>query len=273
MLDSIFDRTGDTDLRDYLKLCSAFQPIDIDEAQRLTLTAMRYYKGDLKLRDILVTGQELEKNWYASLEKGKPDYSVYGHDFFIGEIWTCWIIYSRKYLLALKSNKVLGNDKSIVEVISPKIATAVDLGCGFGYTTAGLKELFPAATVYGTNLPDTLQFKVATAIGVQRSFTIVPDISHIKTNIDLVFASEYFEHIQRPVEHLLKIIHHGKPRVFILANSFGSRSVGHFTNFLHGNATISNKLVGRLFNKTLRENGFKAVRTKLWNNRPSIWLR
>ena len=33
------------------------------------------------------------------------------------------------------------------------------------------------------------------------------------------------------------------------------------------------KQIGRIFNKTLRENNFMQVPTSDWNNRPSYWKR
>ncbi len=271
---SIFDHTSESDLLDYLRLVSKFRPsLDIESAKKIAIASIRYYKGDAKMRDFLVSGHTLELRWYESLVKCRPDYSVYDDDFFVSDVWACWIVYSRKYLLALDSNKSLSTNKSIVDVMSPNISSVVDLGCGFGYTTAGLKELFPAAKVFGTNIAETFQFKVAREVGKHRGFEIVPDISSIKGSTDLVFASEYFEHIQRPIEHLIDVINHGKPKAFILANSFGSRSVGHFNTFLHGRERIPNKSVGRAFGKTLRYAGYELIKTNLWNNRPSLWIR
>lgn len=270
---SIFSRVKDKDLAEYLNLCNTFRPMDFKEAYRIAQASIRYYKGDEKMRDVLVAGHTLENRWYASLEAGTPDYSVYDDDFFISDVWACWITYSRKYLLSLIAGGMLTDGGSIQQMIAPHVKSVVDLGCGFGYTTAGLKELFPAATVYGTNIEGTLQFKVGSYVGKGAGFTIVPEIKVIEGGTDLVFASEYFEHIQRPIDHLNEVLTVGRPKYLILANAFGSRSVGHFNEYLVGNGAVSNKLIGRMFNGVLRDAGYTLAKTKLWNNRPSFWVR
>lgn len=273
MTRSIFSRTKDQDLAEYLNLCNTFRPMDFKTAYRTALASIRYYKGDEKMRDMLVAGHTLENRWYASLEAGTPDYSVYDDDFFISDVWACWITYSRKYLLSLIAGGMLTDGGSIQQMIAPHVTSVVDLGCGFGYTTAGLKELFPAASVYGTNIEGTLQFKVGSYVGKGAGFTIVPEIKAIDGGTDLVFASEYFEHIQRPIDHLNEVLVVGRPKYLILANAFGSRSVGHFNEYLVGDGAVSNKLIGRMFNGVLRDAGYSLAKTKLWNNRPSFWVR
>ena len=67
-----------------------------------------------------------------------------------------------------------------------KPKTVLDLGCGFGYTTAALKEIYPRAEVIGTNLRGTSQYKVSSAIGKQRNFSVKDSIP----KADLIFASE-----------------------------------------------------------------------------------
>ena len=46
-------------------------------------------------------------------------------------------------------------------------------------------------------------------------------------NIDLVFASDYFEHFESPIKHLNEVLK-VNPKLIVVANSFGSVSVGHF---------------------------------------------
>jgi SAM-dependent methyltransferase len=269
---SVFARHTDSALRGYLKVCQGVRDFDAEAAYRYAVGALAYYKGDGKARDAQVGCMKLEQRWYDSLARGEPDYSVYGEDVYMGDVWACWAIYSRRYLLDLRSPKPLAGNMTLLRAIGP-VRNAVDLGCGFGYTTAALKEIFPAADVYGTNLKGTLQFDLASAVGQQHGFQVVPSVHEIgQLRIDLVFASEYFEHFLRPVEHLIDILKCVRPRVLIMANAFGARSTGHFNVYKHGQSLISNKKVGRFFAKALRAYGYAPLKTKLWNNRPAYWM-
>jgi len=257
---SIFNQYTPEALRAYLASASAYKRFDEQHAYGLALAAIHYYKGTADVRDILVAGQALENKWYESLRRGKPDYAVYDDEFFVSDIWACWVVYSRRYLRMLQKIVTTFED----------IKTVADLGCGIGYTTAGLAELFPDARVYGTQLESSFQFRVAAELGAQRNFTVH---SAIQSNTDLVFASEYFEHFQRPIEHLLDVVRIGQPQYFILANSFGARSIGHFDEYLNADKKIANSSVGRSFNAVLRNCGYKRVETGFWNNRPAVWTR
>lgn len=268
---SIFDCIGSKDLDHYLRLVSWYRPsFDTERGREISLAYIRFCKNQKKEPN---PEAELELKWYKSLEIKQPDYSVYDDDLFLCNLWACWIVYSRQYLLALRNPKSVGNGISIVDKIAPHVRSVADLGCGFGYTTAGLKELFPNAVVFGTNLPDMTQTLIAEKIGSERGFQLFPKIEAIKQNIDLVFASEYFEHIEFPVDHLLDIISCCEPRYFIFANSFGAKATGHFNEYGYDNYSVANKSIGKVFNKALRWKGYKAIKTKLWNNRPSFWVR
>jgi len=163
-------------------------------------------------------------------------------------------------------------DKSIVSDIG-NIDSIMDLGCGFGYTTAGLKELFPTAIVYGTNIKDTTQYMIASYFARVRSFTIISDTQQINTHIDLIFASEYFEHFERPIEHLLDILHICTPDFLLIANSFNTVSIGHFTTYYHLKQAYTGKQISGLFNDTLRLFRYEKVKTNLWNSRPTYWRK
>lgn len=215
--------------------------------------------------------QELEACWYKSLEDNMPDYSVYDNNYYFDDLKKCWAEYSREYLLKIHSKKSLFG-KSIVEDIG-KIDSILDLGCGIGCTTASLKELFPEANVYGTNLKTTRQYDMAEERGKKRDFSIVSDIHDLRTKISFVFASEYFEHIKKPIDHLIDIIDLLNPTYFIIANSFNARAIGHFIEYQYNNEFFNGRMISRLFNKTLRNNGYTKVQTKLWNQRPTYWKK
>lgn len=253
----------DNNLEKFIDVCSQFVDINKDKFVDIALQSIKYYRGDKSARSGMRKLQELEEYWYKTI-----DYSVYDNPYYLADIWAGWIIYSSKYLKSIQSSKSL-YDKSIVYDIGD-IHSIIDLGCGVGYTTGGLKELFPRARVYGTNLKDSCQYKIAKSISKNHMFNTIPDI-HSISKVDLVFASEYFEHILRPVEHLLDIINTLKPGYFLIANSFNTVSIGHFKTYKHKEISIPSNKISRLFNTALRNFGYEKVQTKLWNQRPSYW--
>lgn len=267
---SVLDRVTGSDCREYLRIAQLLRPsLDVDALFQRAQAATRYYRSGSSDRVLLRAQQSLEARWYDSLTHGEPDYSVYDDEFFISDLWACWVVYSRNHLRALCSPHVLRrNGRTLRQLFTPRVQTIGDLGCGFGYTTAGLKELFPRADVYGTNLQGTLQFEIAAQIGKNEQFGVS---EHARPATDLILASEFFEHLESPIDYLEQIISTAKPKVFILANSFRAVSIGHFPHYKHQDALIANTRISRLFNKMLRTNGYVMLRTRFWNNRPTIW--
>lgn len=259
----ILDSYNALALGDYWGLCNKFREIDCDRMHALTLQTIKYYRGDSGLREQLREGQAIEAKWYQSLKDKAPDFSLYDDTQILVEMWACWVVYSRKYLLSLQ--KLLTPE---YPAEFGRIGSVVDLGCGVGYTTAGLRELFPRAAVMGTNLRRTVQFKVATEMGRQHDFTVEPSV---RRRADLVFASEYFEHRLNPVKHLREVLGVCEPRVVVVANAFSQQSMGHFDFYRHGNAWVENKKMGRLFNAEFRIQGYRQFSTGFWNNRPAVW--
>ncbi len=268
----ILDATGPKALSDFIDFCDSVIPFNKQKALDLATQAYNYYSGSKSARNKKSPFQDIENRWYQSLLNGAPDYALYDDLYFVCDIWSCWILYSRKYILALSNPKTLPSGISITKHLGD-VSCVADLGCGFGYTTAALKETFPRARVFGTNFPGSKQYAISTALGKKHGFEMKPNIAGVPHRVDLVFASEYFEHFQKPTEHLLEIIKTANPRAFFIANSFGSRSMGHFNEYLHGSQWVNNKSIGRLFNAVLREHGYEKVQTTLWNNRPSYWVK
>lgn len=272
MATKIINATGQEALSEFIDFCNSVVPFDKDIALNLATRAYNYYSASKTNREASSPFQDIENKWYQSLLHNSPDYSLYDDLYFVCDIWSCWLLYSRKYILALSNPKTLPSGIPITAHLG-SVKCVADLGCGFGYTTAALKETFPSAHVFGTNFPGSKQYKISTALGKLRGFQMKPNISQIPQPIDLVFASEYFEHFQKPTEHLKEIIETAHPRAFFIANSFGSRSMGHFPEYLHGSQWVPNKSIGRIFNSVLRDYGYKKIPTTLWNNRPSYWLK
>jgi SAM-dependent methyltransferase len=145
----------------------------------------------------------------------------------------------------------------------------LDLGCGIGASTALLKLIFPGANVFGTQLPSD-QRRVAEELSKTHGFQIADSM---KSSGDaVVFMLDYLEHFECPTEHLETIIAQ-KPKLLVMANSFGATAVGHFPNYKIGSEKYPNKETGRAFSKWLKCKGYKKVETGFYNNRPAIWER
>ena len=269
------ERTKRKDLDQFIEACAEVVPgleaPDWERIKALAIVATKYYKGNKVDRDKLRPLQETEARWYASVADGNPDLSIYTDTDFLAEAWACWVVYSIKYLKILRKPKTLPDGKSILDDLTHiGIGDVLDLGCGVGFTTGGLKDLFPFALVAGTQMENTAQFKVARGYGILYDFKVS---SKPPWKADLIFASEYFEHFQEPVEHLKMIVEETQPKALIIANSFAAKSAGHWPIFQHDGKDLAPTRIGRQFNKALRDMGFVMVETNLWNNRPHYWKK
>jgi SAM-dependent methyltransferase len=265
----IIDKITKNDLMEYLQKCSKVVDFDIEKAYNTTINFSKKHDGKDVPYESIIEMISLETKWYNSLSINKPDYSVYSSPYYFCEVWLCWSKYSRRYLKEIQSSRSLFV-KSICDDMQ-NVKTVLDLGCGFGYTTASLKEIFNDANVIGTNIAESSQFKLANELGNSHNFKVIEDYSGIKS--DLIFASEYFEHFQSPVEHLVDVLDACNPRYMIIANTFNSSAIGHFNEYYHHNNAYTGKQIGKLFNETMRNKGYQQVKTKCWNNRPSYWKK
>lgn len=276
MNNATLSRSTKKDLISFIEDWSQVSVIDKNRAFTLALESIRYADRtcDYFPVDPLSPAREkpfkhVEARWYKSVDLGNPDYSIYDDQYILSDIWACWVRYSRSYLRMINDAKSLG-DTSIVDNMKD-VKVIADLGNGFGYTTAALKEMFPQAKIYGTNFEGGTQWKVASINANRHGFTMVPDVSHIPERVDLVFASEYLEHIYDPVAHMIEIHKTVSPRYLILASSFGTKSIGHFDSYINDGKKIDGKKMGRVFNTALRNMGYEKVKTKCWNNKPTYW--
>lgn len=253
----------------FLSDCSQLQAGNIDLIREIALASIRYYTAGKKDKEKFRVNQDLENRWYQSLDMGIPDFGVYGSAYYLADLWACWIVYSRRYLLSIQSVKTVSGLTILNDLGG--IRHIADLGCGIGYTTAALKGLFPDAKVVGTNLDGTVQTRFARKMGKTYGFDIVPDIARIGGYADFVFASEYFEHILDPITHLNEVCTILRPKAFLIANAFGTISIGHFRQYSIKGAMVDGKDVPKLFDRELRSCGYEKVKTHLWNNRPTYW--
>lgn len=199
--------------------------------------------------------EKLTKEWYDS-----QDFKVYDDDYYFLDLFDCYVTYSRKYLRSVLKCKLNMN-------------SFVDLGCGLAYSTSALKQMFPDAKGYATNLKNTKQWKFCQVMAKRMDFEMVESVNEINHNVDFAFASEYFEHIENPIEHLHDVIEAVYPRVFVIANSFNTKSIGHFTDYRHNHDQINESKISRLFNQSLKDNSYIKSDFKFWNNRPQIWVK
>ena len=263
---------------------------DLDLARELIQETLSYYKSNKPGRDELLHLQSMENKWYDALNKGEIDYSVYGDEYYFTDLWACWSLYSRLYLRSLVNNRSLNGNESVFKIIGDSKSVA-DLGCGVGLTTSALKQMFGGET-YGTNLRETEQFGFCKMMSDTYDFNLVGSVAEIGKEIDLVFASEYFEHILNPYEHLHEVIDTLNPKYLVIANAFNTRSIGHFYEYHNtgehitkqnklfenvinpnNNPVVNQKDAAKLFNKMLTNRGYSILKTKIWNNRPYIWVR
>jgi len=247
----------------FMKFVNDVLNINDFKIKDIIIQTIKYLKGDKNLREELREGQELESRWYKSVENGNPDYGVYDHPYYLSELVACWSIYSKEYIRNINKLGLFPD--------SPKVIA--DLGCGIGFSTLALKQLFPNAEVFGTNLKNTMQFSICNSIAEKNDFKIVESILDIPKNVDIVFASEYFEHINNPIKHLFDVVEHMSPKNLYAANSFNTKAIGHFPFYIVADKIIENKKLGRIFGSAMRLHGYEKINTKLWNARPTYWKK
>lgn len=275
MKNNYLNKISRKDLHDFISLCKSLNfEFDENEFENIVVNTLKYLNGDKEKRNELRHMQILENKWYDSLKEGKPDFSVYDDVYYLADTWVCWKKYSREYIKSIVSDKSMAsksttgfyNLKSIKDYMHD-VNIIADLGCGIGYTSAALKQIFDC-NVYATNIKDTKQYKICE--NLDAGFNLIENISDIKTAVDMVFASEYFEHFEYPIKHLLEILETLKPRYFLFANTFNAKSIGHFDVY-------ENKYTGaetsRIFSNTLKNIGYKKVNTNCYNNRPNFYER
>lgn len=270
-LPAILSQKSPEHLDALIEACRKFwkEPIDKEILKKDTLEFIKCHKDDKEAPDKNINKQQFKK-WYKSLEKGEPAYEVYSEPEYIADIWSCWVNYSRKALREICTSTSLIT-RSLISALNPT-GTIVDAGCGIAYSTVGLKQALPSARVVGTNFPDSWQYKLAQELGTQYSFEMRADPFSVG-KVEMFVASEYFEHITTPLEHLREIISKCNPNWFLIANGFNSKSIGHFDFYEDNGKRYSAAEMSKLFLKEMRKHGYEKQESKIWNNRPSIWKK
>jgi hypothetical protein len=236
----------------------------VPDRQRLVIAATEALGGGTPALQ-----HRLEQHWYLTLRAGAPDYTVYDTDDYLVEAVHCWWAYSRPYLRNCGKPGSLPPDG--VWARFADASTIVDVGNGLGFTSAALRLLHPAARVVGTNMPGSTQYRIASHLADAYGFTMVPDVHTAPTAPDLVWATEYFEHFQSPLDHADEVIGTLQPRALLIANTFGGDATGHFDTYTVNGEELPCRSVARLFNQNLRRHGYRKVATTMWNGRPTLW--
>jgi 2-polyprenyl-3-methyl-5-hydroxy-6-metoxy-1,4-benzoquinol methylase len=267
-------------LGDFLNDYCSLMKVDSERAFNLIKQGLSFHQADKrtkKYNPFLYPAylKTLENSWYNSLDAGNPNYEIYNDDYYFTDMWICWISYSRNYIRSFIKDGSVTKGKSVYQTLDDNvdIQRVLDLGCGIGYTTSALTEIYPNAEIIGTNLSDTKQFRYCKHRSEKYKFNIISDIDMMNSPVDLVVASEYFEHIENPVEHLDSIIQKLAPKCFYIANSFNTHSLGHFNSYKHQNHTYSQSVISRGFNSFLKDQGYHKLKTNIWNNKPTLWIK
>lgn len=212
---------------------------------------------------------QVVKDWVASLDAGKPNFELYNHDSYMNESFICWKTYARRYLILIKKYLAQPN----CEIDTKEIKSVLDLGCGCGYSTVGLKAIFPEAKIMATNLKDTLQWKLDKEVTKNTKDIELHDENNAFSlgKVDLIFASEFFEHLTDPITYLKNLINAYHPKYIVFANTFTQMSLGHFYSYFDDSEELKGVKVSLRFGKTLRDNGYTKLNTHFFNNRPNIF--
>jgi SAM-dependent methyltransferase len=253
---------------EFAKIYSGITGLSEDIVTQSVKDIKSYYKtGENKS----LSFQQKEK-WYSSLKDGNPDYSLYDTDDYVLDTYFCFEKYSRRYIKELTKGRNFEDNIPFLTTIKQSTHSIVDVGCGIGYSTAAFKELLPDHDVYGFNLSNTTQYKICEKVADKYNFNLTGSLEKIG-NIDTIFASEYFEHFEKPIEHLKEIVNITNPKYFIIANSFNTTSIGHFITYKHNGKEIDQFKISRLFNENVLACGYKKVKSKIFNSKPNIFVK
>lgn len=245
--------------KDVVSLISSIHG-DQEQTKSLCKSRINYYNNKPQLQQT-----ELEERWYQSLKNQCPDYSVYSDEEYVFEATACYVNYSRHYIKLVHS----------VADKLPQFTNIYDMGCGVGLSTALLKHYWPETNVYGTQV-NGLQYTLASKISNIYNFKLLPDLDNVPNKIikqSMIIALDYAEHFQRPFEHFVPIIQK-EPKIMVFANSFASKSVGHFDLYISENGnSLESKKTGREFNKMIKNFGYQKLNVNFYNSRPTIWIK
>ena len=202
------------------------------------------------------------KKWMDSLG-GKPAYDLYDDLYYLAAGWLSYKKWSRCYIKALRKH----------EKIFENVENLIDFGNGIGYSTLCFAELYPDINVFATNIKDSKQTKMGlNAAAMLLNVQYIYDYNNLP-KANLLFCSEYFEHISSPIDHLDFIVKQTQPNRMIIANAFGTLAVGHFLDYGYGSDLLPAKVMSRKFNSYLKDIKYIRENYGFWNGRPAVWAK
>ena len=255
----VLDNKPKESLNQFLELYSNIRPMEENHLFKTQDLIAYYKKSKATVMDNPL--QHLESQWFDALINNEIDYSVYSHEDYFTEVWACWAVYSRTNLKLIEKHK---------NRLFPEVKSVLDLGNGLGMTTVALTEMFTDASVTGTNLKISEQWKFCELLQKSYSFDMREDSKELG-HVDLVFALEYFEHIHDPIAHVEEIIEHNKPKYMVICNSFGTIGIGHFKTYETKRGDIDCKKMSKLFRDTMKAHGYEKIKTGIFNDTPNVY--
>lgn len=244
-----------------------------ESARQLCEDGMAFTNGD-ELRKV----EQLWMLWEQVLERKRDVDEVCRAPSYLSDAWASWAGYTRTRLREAFGVRFV--DGGLLNAVpDPKVI--VDLGNGLGLSTRALSEAYPEALVCGTNLEGSVQSAIAEANSMGRFGQFgdpIEVLAWISDNgfkrADIVVAMEYFEHFERPLQHLHAIMLTLRPRVLLVANSFKLGAVGHWPEyFIEGRGSVTPRQAGTAFWNALRDYGYERRESEVWNNRPAFWVK
>ncbi len=215
-----------------------------------------FLQKDLSYQDV----DDLEKIVDEEWKRNYKNFDKYYTYEYVYVALNCFKKYSKNSVF--KTFEYLGSEK---------INKILDLGAGIGLTTNLLQDLFPNSEVYYLNLEKSIQNDFFEKIKKEKIKIINNEEDLYNNSFDIVFASELFEHIEKPIELLEKTMKICN-KYYVTSNAFGPEAYGHFTSYFIDDVVASPREASKKFLKTIREE-FEDMKIKTWNSRPRIFKK
>lgn len=259
--------------------CSAFN-LDVE---RVTVEYNNELQAFKKRKSHIGELSRLQERWNNSMYDS-PDYGVYSDKYYFLDLLLCWKVYTSGYLSNLKNPRSLSTSKSVYSLFDSS-GVAVDLGCGLGLSSNALTHMF--RKVYGSNLPDCHQYEFCKIQSEENGWNLISNMGDIREPVEVVFGFEYFEHFQDPFAHTVEVLEKLQPRYLCTASAFTSEGIGHFEEYqkcedisiqmqigkVDTIKKFDGKKVQRELSRILKTHGYTKVMTKMWNDRPRLWVK
>lgn len=249
------------DILNFARVYCSIAHKDISTVYEMVLEARNLHKnGNIDNSNLILLNR-----WKDSL---RTDFSIYDDPMYTIEAWISWELYSKQYIKKINS-KISEIDK-IIDLST--IKTFVDLGAGMGYSTVALTRVFPNVEMIATQLQDTWQWKFCEKLFNNTDIKLTTN-SELES-VDGFFASEYFEHFEKPMEHL-KAILALEPKLLFIKNTFQKPdAVGHFEKYYDQNGNlVEGKYMNKIFNAYLRDNGYVQNPVRFFNSAPTVFIK